>query len=506
MCTCTGDIDCKPGESCVDGICQPDNFCPPMMDLQYGKCCPDLDDDTYYGEDGICPLETDCDDSNPLINPGLAAETTKEGAAACSDNKDNDCDGLKDCADADCTSVCGGCTNDNQCPAGQVCTTGGTCGPCTSKADCDKPTEECVSGQCVECGNLELEPGEECDDGNTISGDGCSSTCQYELTLKIIPSKVVPYQQVKFEVKEIALGYYTDNVINICKNAVPTGCDGNGGCTNPATKLVCSYNTALGQTSCVKAAQAFANLGFNTLWACTKETSEEKNSELLQVVQTCGDGICSYGESYTCPDCYSGTCGNGLQELGENCGNCPSDAGCPPGKTCNGDSCSSGIPPGASPCTPCCGSQECGNDACCGTSCGECLDAISPLSLSPPLQPSITFCNGYLCTSMPTGSSGGCDPPQCFGGTCVEWYCQGDPQHPPCTNNCCGNCPPPGGGGPGYCGDFTVDQGEHCDPPGEQCNLLFQCVKGEGCAGYPVYCAADCTCPDTVQPGGVGGH
>lgn len=32
------------------------------------------------------------------------------------------------------------------------------------------------------CGNRNLETGEQCDDGNTISGDGCSSTCQVEIT------------------------------------------------------------------------------------------------------------------------------------------------------------------------------------------------------------------------------------------------------------------------------------------------------------------------------------
>lgn len=32
------------------------------------------------------------------------------------------------------------------------------------------------------CGNGRLEPGEECDDGNTVSGDGCSDTCQVEST------------------------------------------------------------------------------------------------------------------------------------------------------------------------------------------------------------------------------------------------------------------------------------------------------------------------------------
>jgi len=39
----------------------------------------------------------------------------------------------------------------------------------------------CIGFQCVSaCGNGALDAGEECDDGNTVSGDGCSATCQLE--------------------------------------------------------------------------------------------------------------------------------------------------------------------------------------------------------------------------------------------------------------------------------------------------------------------------------------
>lgn len=31
-----------------------------------------------------------------------------------------------------------------------------------------------------ECGNSQLETGEQCDDGNTEDGDGCSASCQWE--------------------------------------------------------------------------------------------------------------------------------------------------------------------------------------------------------------------------------------------------------------------------------------------------------------------------------------
>lgn len=44
--------------------------------------------------------------------------------------------------------------------------------------DCDGLADE--DGVCIVCGNGILETGEECDDGNTDGGDGCSSTCTIE--------------------------------------------------------------------------------------------------------------------------------------------------------------------------------------------------------------------------------------------------------------------------------------------------------------------------------------
>jgi cysteine-rich repeat protein len=50
---------------------------------------------------------------------------------------------------------CGSCTN--VCAPNEVCNGAGVCEPA--------------------CGNGVVDPGEVCDDGNTISGDGCSATC-----------------------------------------------------------------------------------------------------------------------------------------------------------------------------------------------------------------------------------------------------------------------------------------------------------------------------------------
>ncbi|HEX3759016.1 MAG TPA: TonB family protein [Kofleriaceae bacterium] len=69
-------------------------------------------------------------------------------------------------------------------------------GPAT---DSDGPvaatcTENCAPGPAAEpvCGNGSVEAGEQCDDGNTASGDGCSATCRIEIKPPPPPATVAP--------------------------------------------------------------------------------------------------------------------------------------------------------------------------------------------------------------------------------------------------------------------------------------------------------------------------
>src|SRR6185295_6315580 len=34
-------------------------------------------------------------------------------------------------------------------------------------------------GVCNDCGNMDVDPGEECDDGNSVNGDGCDNNCTF---------------------------------------------------------------------------------------------------------------------------------------------------------------------------------------------------------------------------------------------------------------------------------------------------------------------------------------
>jgi len=46
-----------------------------------------------------------------------------------------------------------------------------------------------VTRICPKCGNKLLETGEECDDGNLLSGDGCSSGCNVETIFECSKNK-----------------------------------------------------------------------------------------------------------------------------------------------------------------------------------------------------------------------------------------------------------------------------------------------------------------------------
>jgi len=102
-----------------------------------------------------------------------------EGTLACSSNCTfnlNSCGGSEDCGNGivDANEDCDGVNLNNQ-----FCWTLGFAGgtlSCTNA--CRFETNQCTPFE--GCGNGIIEFGEECDDGNTASGDGCSSTCQIE--------------------------------------------------------------------------------------------------------------------------------------------------------------------------------------------------------------------------------------------------------------------------------------------------------------------------------------
>lgn len=157
------------------------------------------------------------------------------------------------------------------------------------------------------CGDAIVQAGEQCDDGNTANGDGCSGTCLTEI---VLPPPAT-CGNGKCEQGERAL-CPTCTSDSLCKPCTPCPEDcpatcGNGTC-DPGEATVCTTKCPAGdQKGC-------ANLC--TVGTCPKDCS-------VSTPPVCGNGKCEQGEATVCP-----LCGVGMLCQGACIdGNCPQDCG-----------------------------------------------------------------------------------------------------------------------------------------------------------------------------------
>lgn len=150
---CDATSDCEVGECDASSIC----VCTTSTDCAAGEVCKPADPPVCVPEGcGNAVVETGegCDDGN-TNNADSCLNTCKKPV-------DELCNAAKECASGSClaaTGVCG-CSKDGDCEAGEVC-----------------EDNVCVPS---DCGNGAIEVRELCDDDNTKSGDGCSSSCAVE--------------------------------------------------------------------------------------------------------------------------------------------------------------------------------------------------------------------------------------------------------------------------------------------------------------------------------------
>jgi cysteine-rich repeat protein len=175
---------CDPAESCSGR----ENDCPPDAIQPAGTICRPAA--------GACDVAETCTGGPACPADALVAGGTECRAAAGSCDVAEDCTGSSAACPANGFVAAGtecrpsldvtcdpaeACTGSGpQCPANAF-TPDGTA--CDDGMACTIP-DACTAGQCVGnsmiCGDgtVQLGCNEECDDGNTTSGDGCSSTCQ----------------------------------------------------------------------------------------------------------------------------------------------------------------------------------------------------------------------------------------------------------------------------------------------------------------------------------------
>ncbi|MBM4342757.1 MAG: hypothetical protein FJ100_05215 [Deltaproteobacteria bacterium] len=216
---------CAASEACEAKACKP-KVCAPGESVCIGSaihlCSPA---GTALDKQSECPTNQYCvaaagkaQCSAQLCAPGSSACTAaNDGVKTCNAGGSGwtvaACAAGFACDDAVCKQVV--------CKPGSVGCTGAVAVKCNTSgtatalvADCAAVGKVCAAGQCVVagCGDGKINiAGEQCDDGNVIDGDGCSSVCQTEAK---------------------------------CAAACPKGevCQSNGGCAKPCPSGGCGYS------------------------------------------------------------------------------------------------------------------------------------------------------------------------------------------------------------------------------------------------------------------------
>lgn len=141
-CIAAGDA-CGDGRVCVDGTCVESRCGDGVVDPRRSEICDDGNDAAFDG-----------------CEPVTCTYTCAQNA---------ECDDLEACNGAET------CLDQHYCGAGARAEDGSAC---TLAGDA---AGVCREGSCVPagCGNAIVEPGEDCDDGNTVAGDGCELDCAF---------------------------------------------------------------------------------------------------------------------------------------------------------------------------------------------------------------------------------------------------------------------------------------------------------------------------------------
>jgi cysteine-rich repeat protein len=155
------------GEGCDDGGNAPNDGCSPACTIDTGWNCTGAPSScaTVCGDGAIAAGVEQCDDHDTDSGDGCSATCTVETGYTCTG------------ATSTCVTTCGDGitagteTCDDSCGAG----VSGVCEPVDNNDGCSSTCQ-------LECGNGVLNVNiEQCDDGNRIAGDRCSSTCTVEI-------------------------------------------------------------------------------------------------------------------------------------------------------------------------------------------------------------------------------------------------------------------------------------------------------------------------------------
>ncbi|HSA58115.1 MAG TPA: DUF4215 domain-containing protein [bacterium] len=521
-------------ESCGDGIKQPSEECDDG-NLVDNDGCNHLCREERCG-DGVKQAPEQCDDGNQADNDGCSdkcrLENCGDGVVQPGEECDNglsnsdttpnacrtDCqdpgcgdtviDSGEDCDDGNNNSLDGcnsTCKNERcgdgiiQAPLGEDCEPPGT-------ASCDPLCHDIPPT----CGDGNQDPGEECDDGDNLSNDGCSATCQLE---RCGDGVIQP-------------GENCDDGNNAPGDGCSPACDDEfcgDGILTPAFGEECDDDDNNSGDGCD------ANCKLEACGDGVKQGSEgcdDGNNNAgdgcngLCIPESCGNGVKDAGEQ--CDDgdldntdactiyCERARCGDGINQgdnnllITEECddGNNNSGDGC--SGTCKVEHfCGDGVPDEGEDCDD--GNKDPNDD--CKNDCtfNFCGDGIVLMHCDEiPIKGEVSAKAVLLCVPEDCDDGNGIDNDGCSD-HCVEAECgdgvvqvqageECDPEEEGaeplpdgcfCSEHCeveCADIPDP------YCGDGVTNASEECDDGnnnnGDACtNNCTNAVCGDGIVG-----------------------
>ncbi|TSC22940.1 DUF4215 domain-containing protein [Corallococcus sp. Z5C101001] len=326
------------------------------------------------------------------------------------------------------------------------------------------------------CGNGNLNPGEQCDDGNTQANDGCNASCRVEAGYAC----PTPGQAC---VKTCG-----DGVINAGEQ-----CDDGNTYDSDGCSASCRIESGY---ACTGAPSTCAPLCGNGVLD-PGELCDDGNTTL-------GDGCsnaCTLEAGYACAapgqPCAK-TCGNGNVDPGEQCddGNLVSGDGC--ATECRVETGYACTAPAAGPsvCAQTCGNGTLETGETCDDAATQSGDGCSNGCRVEP---------GWSCSGMPStcvtlcgdGIRAGAEA--CDDGNAVN----GDGCSTACAVEPGWSCPAPGTACFNTCGNGVVDPGETCDDGnavnGDGCTSACTVESGYTCSGAPSLCGT--TCGDGIRAG-----
>lgn len=415
---CDGDETCGDDHMCHTATAvRPDGVpCGDSKDCLGGACLPSI---PVCG-DGRLVTPEECDDGNQQNGDGCEYPSCKFTCVAA--------DPTRDCS---VTDVCAGTS---------TCLTDHTCQPrvpLPDYTDCGTlgAGNHCLSGACRPCGNLVVDAGEECDDGNTTPGDGCERNCKFTCLA-------------------------TDTTRN-CSSGNPCLVDGTCSSTthtcSAATKRPTGTSCGTAGSYCVSGSCAAAVCGDGIVLSGSGGT------------ETCDDGNlddkdgCTSTCDYTCTTSGLSLCGQApsscssvsctaahtcsLTVVSPDPANCSNGGHCESG-ACTINGCGNGVPDAAEQCDLGTGGNGNGTGLGCETNCRW------------SCQPGGTDCNdGDDCNGTETCTQ------STQGGQSVYTCVAGTPKSNGSTCGTGGRVCVNGGCARSICGDGVVVAPETCDPP-----------------------------------------